>query len=407
MRVLLVHNRYRSEGGEERHIDLLEEWLPKVGVQVSRLDVSSPRDPSFLERLRMGLTLTYRPAGAALLRSALQRVKPDVVHFHNIFPLLTPAAMRAVHRHGTPVVLTVHNYRFACPAGTLVRNGRIHEDCVTGSSLLCGLRNSRGVLSESLAYGVAIELQRRLRMLCRWVDAYVAPSAFAANMLARAGYPSNRIHTIQHGTPIDDEPSGVGDFALYVGRLSHEKGVETLIEASRLAPHVPLVLAGEGPLAPLVHSLPLETATYLGQLEPKKVAEVRRQARFTVAPSNCYEVQPFGVLESLASGTPVVASGLGGMREIVIDGVTGLLIPPADPTALAGAMAMMWSDNARVAEMGVAAANFAREQFSPEKQASHLSDLYERTRARTRPLPRASKWFKNGSPEPSNRQTAV
>src|SRR5581483_9713368 len=98
---------------------------------------------------RVGVTLTYRPAGARLLREVLVRETPDLVHFHNAFPLLTPAAVREAHRYGAGVVLTIHNYRFACPAGTLLRNGRIHDDCIEGSSLLCGLRNSRGVWTES------------------------------------------------------------------------------------------------------------------------------------------------------------------------------------------------------------------------------------------------------------------
>lgn len=110
------------------------------------------------------------------------------MHFHNIFPLLTPAAMREARRHGARVVLTIHNYRFACPAGTLLRNGHIHEDCIEGSSLLCGLKNSRGVWSESVAYGIALEVQRRLRLFHRWVDAFLAPSKFVAVLIVRAGY---------------------------------------------------------------------------------------------------------------------------------------------------------------------------------------------------------------------------
>ena len=331
MRVLLVHNRYRTSGGEERHIDLLEEWLPQAGVDVRRFEVASPDDPSLLERVSMGLTLTYRPAGARLLREVLIREKPDVVHFHNVFPLLTPAAMREASRHGMPVVLTVHNFRFACPAGTLLRNGRIHEDCVEGSSLLCGLRNSRGVWSESIAYGIALEAQRRLRLPHRWVDAYVAPSNFLAVMLARAGYPSDRIHTIYHGTPIEDAPTPVGDYALYAGRLSEEKGVETLVAASRLAPRVPLVVAGAGPLEPLVRGAADGSVRYLGRVEPSEINRLIRDARFTLMPSCWYEGLPFGALESMAAGRAVVASRLGGLAEIVDDGITGLLVPPRDP----------------------------------------------------------------------------
>src|SRR5581483_3158470 len=167
MRVLLVHNRYRSTGGEERHVDLLEEWLPSAGIETQRFEVISPTEPSWFAQFRMGAGLAYRPSGARLLRQAIEITAPDVVHFHNIFPLLTVSAIREAKRAGLPAVLTTHNYRFACPSGTLLRSGRRHDDCVEGSSLLCGLRNSRGVWTESIAYGMALEIQRRLRLLHR------------------------------------------------------------------------------------------------------------------------------------------------------------------------------------------------------------------------------------------------
>ena len=299
------------------------------------------------------------------------------MHFHNVFPLLTPAAIREARRYGAAVVLTIHNYRFACPAGTLLRNGRIHEDCIEGSSLMCGMRNARGVWSESIAYGIALEIQRRLRMLQRWVDAYVAPSRFVARMLQRAGYPEDRIHTISHATEIAVAPSLPGDYALYAGRLSPEKGTKTLVTASRLAPDVPLVVAGDGPMGPLVRRATGPQFTYLGRLDSRKVTELMQGAAFTMMPSECYENQPFAALESMAVGTPLLASKLGGLVEIVDDGVTGVLAPPSDPTALAGAMEAMWADKDAAAAMGDRAWRFARDHFAPSVQTSRLLALYE------------------------------
>ena len=377
MRVLLVHNRYRTAGGEERHVELLEESLQAAGLSVARFDVVSPSDAGPLERLRLGFGLTYRPASARLLRKIVATEKPDVVHFHNLFPVLTPAAVREAHLMGAGVALTVHNYRFACPAGTLLRNGRIHEDCIDGSSFLCGLRNSRGVWSESVAYGIAIELQRRLRMLHRWVDAYVAPSNFMAKMLERAGYPAERIHVIYHSTPIAPGPSALGDFAFYAGRLSSEKGVRTLLEAAARAPRVPVRIVGEGPLAPLVRRAENDHLTYLGQVGPSVVARLRRESLVTVAPSECYEGQPLGVLESMAVGKPVIASRLGGLAEVVEDGATGLLVPAGDVTALARAMEDLWQDRRRAAALGERAWAYARDHFAAETQTSRIIALYE------------------------------
>lgn len=381
VRVLLVHNRYRTTGGEERHIDLLEEWLPQAGVDVRRFEVRSPDEPPLLTRLQLGLTLSYRPAGARLIHDVLVRETPDIVHFHNILPLLTPAAVRAAWRYGSRVVLTIHNYRFACPAGTLLRNGKIHEDCIEGSSLFCGLRNSRGSWGESIAYGVALEAQRRLRLLHRWVDAYVTPSAFLAEMLVRAGYPRPRVRTIRHGTPIDDKIEPIGDAVLYAGRLSEEKGTETLLAASELVPHVPILIAGGGPLARRVATATGETVMYVGQVGPDTVANLMCESRFTLAPTRFFEGLPYSVIESMAHGRCVIASHLGAVAEIVRHGETGLLVPPGDPVALASAIQTLWEDPARAKEMGLNAWKQAKEQFDPLVQARKLAGLYEQVLA--------------------------
>ena len=377
MRVLIAHNRYRAPGGEERHVELLTGQLRAAGIHVVTLELDSPVDASRLHRLGLGLTLAYRPAGARALRKAFKGQVPDVVHFHNLFPLLTPSAVREARASGAAVVLTIHNYRFACPSGTLLRNGRIHEDCIEGSSFLCGLRNARGVWTESVAYGVAIELQRRFRMLHRWVDAYVAPSGFVAKMLERAGYPSDRIHVIYHSAPIDPAPSDAGGFAFYAGRLSAEKGVRTLLEAAARTPSVPLRIAGDGPLVDLVRRAESDHLTHLGHVDRATVARLRREALVTVAPSECYEGQPLGVLESMAAGTPVIASRLGGLAEIVEDGGTGILVQAGDADAFACAMETMWDDRSRAAALGERAWEFAREHFEPETQVGRLVALYE------------------------------
>jgi len=377
MRVLLAHNRYRTEGGEERHVDLLEDWLRRAGIEVGRLDVTSPQSASLSTRVRLGLTLAYRSKGAAATREAMTRFRPDVVHFHNFLPLLTSAAFREAQRYGAAVVLTLHNYRFACPAGTLLRNGEIHEDCIEGSSLLCGIRNSRGSLSESIAYGIGIEAQRRLRLLHRWVDAYVAPSRFLASMLNRAGYPPDRIHTIYHGTPIDTARSNGGDFILYTGRLSEEKGVRTLLSALQRIPDARFVLAGDGPLATEVREQERPGLEYRGYVNTASLAELRRKARFTVVPSECFEVQPFAVLESMAAGKAVVASRLGGLEEIIEDGRNGVFVPPGDPQALADTIGALWTDPTRAAAMGDQALSYAEEHFSLPDQTGRVVELYE------------------------------
>ena len=276
------------------------------------------------------------------------------------------------------MLLTAHNYRFVCPGGMLLRNGSVHEDCIEGSSLMCALRNPRDSFAESLTYGVALEVQRRLRMLERWTDAFIAPSTFMAQVLVRAGLPEKRVHVIPNGLPSSTEPRGLGLSALFFGRLSAEKGVRTVLEAARLAPDIPVVIAGGGPLEPEVRAAPV---TYLGRLDQDGLSGALDDAAFSLAPSEWYENQPFAVLEAFAAGRPVVATRIGGLPEIVRDEVTGLLVSPHSPVELAAAMRRLLLDPNLAMKLGSNAFRDAREKFSLASQVSKIIALYEETRA--------------------------
>lgn len=375
MRTLLAHNRYRSPGGEERHVELLEAGLLQAGVAVRRFERSSTTiEGSAIRRIAAGMMLAYRP-GAGGIRPILREWNPSVVHFHNLWPLLTPSALRAAHRSGAAVVLTVHNYRFACPAGTLLRSRGVHEDCIDGSSLRCALRSARESPFESFAYGVALEVQRRLRMLARWVDAFVSPSKFVGDMLVRSGIPRQQVYVVPNGLPIPPAGTGERNFALYVGRLSQEKGIITLLEAAKLAPNVPLAVAGDGPLASRVAEAG-GTVRYLGRLERSEVSVVLRNAAFAILPSEWYDNLPYSALETLAAGRPVIATHMGGLPEIVRHGSNGVLVTPKDPAALAAAMRDMWSDRRLTEEMGLWARADADRRYSLAGQTHKIINLY-------------------------------
>ncbi len=383
MRVLIAHNRYRVPGGEERHVELLEQGLVEAGVEVRRFERDSHElEDAPLRRAATALTLAYRP-GAAGIGRVLDEWRPDVVHFHNLWPLLTPSALRAARRRGIGVVLTLHNYRFACPAGTLLRDGVVHEDCIDGSSLACGVRGARRARVEGVAYGLALELQRRLRLLERWVDVFVAPSAFLARMLRRSGVPEQRVEVVPHGVPLSTPEPRSDRYALFTGRLSPEKGVSTLLRAAALAPDVPVVLAGSGSLA--ADAARTNTSvTYVGRLTGSAVEKARSAAAFAVVPSEWYEVLPFAAIEALAAGLPVVATAIGGLPEVVDDGVDGLLVPPRDAHALAEAMRLLWRDAALRSELGENARRIAGERFSLSAQTRRLTALYEAAAERSR-----------------------
>jgi glycosyltransferase involved in cell wall biosynthesis len=331
--------------------------------------------------MRAAALLAYNPWGGGIARP-LEDWRPDVVHFHNIWPLLTPAAIRKAKQAGATTVLTLHNSRFACPGGTCsistqsARQATPVRPCIAGSSIRCAARNDpRRAIGESLAYGVAQDIQRALHMLDRWVDAFVAPSRYVASMLHRAGIHPRRVAVIPHGVPVRSSVKPrESRYALYAGRITPEKGVGTLIEAARAASDVPIAVAGDGPMVQRVRSGPVQ---YLGQLDRRAIDAALAAAAYTVLPSECHENLPYGVLESFEAGRPVIASSVGGLPEVVVHETTGLVVSPGSPEELAEAMQRLWRDPQLTRELGVNALQAVRERFSLELQVERTVELYE------------------------------
>ncbi len=381
MRVLIAHNRYTMAGGEERHVELLERGLRDEGVEVRRFEPDSAELVSSLpKRVAAGVSLAYRPGGGGIA-SALDRWKPDVVHFHNIWPLLTPAALRLARRKGAAVVLTLHNYRFACPGGTCpssdqpLDGGSLNTSCIQGSAILCALRhNPRHAFLQSCAYGVAVEAQRRLHLMDRWADAFIAPSEFVGHMFGLAGLSEQHVHVIPYGLPSAEAGPPGGSFALFAGRLTVEKGVRTLLAAAQIAPEVPLVVAGEGPLENEIRGA---NVTYVGKLDRTRMSRTLADSAFAVVPSEWHENFPYSALEAFAAGKPVIATTVGGLPEIVVNGETGLLVPPRSPEALAEAMRTLWHDRALTLGLGTSASRIAQERFLLADHIEKTIALYE------------------------------
>lgn len=344
MNVLMAHGAYRFPGGEERHVELLTAGLRQAGARVTRWDVGAVKDGSGLVSLtRLAGGMVWRPGSSRAAHAAVQSANASIAHFHNLLPVLTPAALHGAKRAGAAVVLTVHNYRLFCPGGTLTDARGIHSDCIEGSSLACALRrNPRRSRAESAVYGVAIELHRRLRLVERYVDTYVAVSRYLADVLVRAGFPAARIHVVPTGIPPVDVVRMAPEYALYVGRLSEEKGIMTLLRAARATPDVPLVVAGDGPLRAEVERSVSKSFRYVGHLGSKELDRLHQRAAFLVAPSECPEALPLAALEALARGVPVLTTRLGGLAELA-DGGGCRTFDAGAPDSLARAMRDMWA----------------------------------------------------------------
>lgn len=379
MRVLIAHNRYRERGGEDRHIDLLEQGLAEAGIETRRFEpASAALEHSRARRLRAGALLAYDPAAAGIGRE-LREWRPQVVHFHNLWPLLTPAALRQARRAGARVVLTTHNCRFACPGGTCPARvsppGRdlLENHCLAGSSLRCAVRNDpRDARIESLAYGLALEVQRRLRMLARWVDAFISPSRYVAAMLEQIGVGGARVSVIPNGVEVGDRRRPGSEFALYAGRLEPNKGITTLLGAAASA-KAPIAIAGAGELEGDVHRAPVR---FLGSLDREGIDDALRRAAFTIVPSECRENYPYAVAESFAASRAAVASRIGGLPELVADGRTGLLVEAGDAAQLAGAIDRLWHERGLSERLGDEAHRFASSDLRLDAQIARTIDVY-------------------------------
>lgn len=386
----MVHNRYRHPGGEDQVFENERGLLVAQGHTV-RTYTRHNDDTDALSALELAAATvwnreTYRDVSQLL---AAERI--DLMHVHNTLPLISPSVYHAAHASGVPIVQTLHNYRLACPAATFLRDGRICEDC---SSRLVAwpsvahacYRNSR----SASAVVTAMLTVHRLRGTYRSViDRYIALTEFGRAKFVENGLPAERLSVRPNFLAADPGPGdGGGGYALYVGRLSEEKGIDTLIAAwSRsLGTTVPLKIAGDGPLANLVDAASKQApgVTWLGARSHAEVLELMKGAIALVLPSLVYEGFPMTIVESLAVGTPVVASDLGTMREIVQHGTTGHLFPRGDDGALEACVRGMADHPQDLAVMRERARAAFESSYTAPIAYDRLIEIYEQTMAERR-----------------------
>jgi glycosyltransferase involved in cell wall biosynthesis len=370
-RVLVVHNRYRVVGGEERSAELQLRALERAGIEhalFERRSAEAGRGAAAASMLRGG-------SDTQAVAAAARDLGADVVHVHNMLPLIGPRGLSAAKSTGAKVVLHLHNVRLFCATGFGERDGAPCERC-RGRNTFPGLRlNCRRSLPEAAVYaaGLAAHQPRVLRA----VDRFVAPGSAAANLLARRGLPRERIQPLAHYLPADSfadgSRAGDGAYALVASRLSPEKGIDMAIEAAAAA-GVPLRVAGDGPDRARLEALAAGAdVEFLGRVPSDGVRELLAGAGALLMASRYHEFSPYSALEAMAQGVPVVATAMGGMPELV---GSGRCTPPADAAAFAARVAGLWADErARQAE-GEELLARARERHGEERYMRELLDLY-------------------------------
>lgn len=379
MKILVAHNRYQQYGGEDTVFDSEVELLGSAGHEVKTLVVSNDTIVSPLDKLATMLRTVENPVGTATISAKIKDCRPDVVHVHNFFPLLSPAIYAVCHAARIPVVQTLHNFRSLCANGLLLRNHQACHLCLD-SSLLWGVihRCYRGSLAGSLAVTRMISAHRK-RGTWRSVDQFIALSKFSRDIFVGAGFPQNRITVKPNFIPDpgkssdEDARSGV----LFVGRLAEGKGLHYLLEAASTH-NFPLRIAGDGPAAADLKRRAPPGATFLGKLSRENVIKELQRAAVLVVPSLGYENCPVVVIEAFACATPVIGFRHGAMAEMIDDGVTGFLVPLADGTQLSASIRSVLADSQLARRLGHAARRAFLERFTPETNLRQLEQIYER-----------------------------
>ena len=389
MRILLVHNFYGSSApsGENTVLEAERTLLEKNGNEIGTFFLHSDeiRGKGALGMFLGAVSTPWNPISAASVRRKVEEFRPDVVHVHNTFPLLSPAIFPAIG-HRAARVLTLHNYRLFCPAAIPMREGKICTLCLDKHSVLPALMYGcyRGSRIATAPLALSVALHRRLGTWRRQVDAFIALTDFQRSMMLDAGLPSERVHVKPNFFPGYPEVVPWDSrlpVVVFAGRLSPEKGVETLIRAwvkwGVKAPE--LHVLGDGPLAGRLKSMAKGKARvrFLGQLEPQAAQAEIGRARLLVLPSECFEGFPMVIREGFALGTPVAVSNIGPLPSIVQAGRNGVVFRAGDPVSLLEKVRSIWKQPKRLKVLGRGAREAFENYYSETVNYKQLMAIYQ------------------------------
>jgi glycosyltransferase involved in cell wall biosynthesis len=395
-RVLQVHTRYRQAGGEDEVVAAEKRLLEEAGLSVAQVLFDNPRPGRrfSLAPLSQAPSAIWSRGAARRVRDAIVANQPQVVHVHNTFLAASPSIYSAAAACRVPVVQTLHNYRLVCPAATVYRDGHPCTDCVGRAIPWPAVAHAcyRGSRPQSAVVAATLAVHRARGTYSRGIGAYLALTRFQRDLLVRGGLPADRVEVLPNF--LEPDPGVTSDpreGVLFAGRLSEEKGIATLLGAAALVPGL-LRVAGEGPLSSLVAAAAAAgDVEALGQLDKDALYDQLRRAVAMVLPSVWYEGFPVSVLEAFATGTPVIASRIGSLAELIEDGVTGLLANPGDAQDLAGRLRWAVDHPHEMRTMGASARQRYETVYRGPAHLTALLSTYQRlaTAAGQRRIPSA------------------
>ncbi len=376
MKILVAHNAYHYRGGEDTLVDAEIAMLRRHGHEV----MLYRRDNAELDRMTSagaaaGALWSFRTVDE--IRRLHRRFRADLIHAHNIFPLISPSLYGVARQFGLPVVQTLHNFRLICPQAMLVREGKVCTDCVGRLPWRAVLhRCYRGSLPQTAVTSAMLSLHRVLGSWSRGVSRYIVLNRSSCDLFVSGGLPPAKLRI----KPNFVESSGMPQWTqraggLFIGRLSPEKGLATLALALQSLPDMTIDVYGKGPLQAMVEQT--SGLRYCGYLPSLQLRQCMQRAAYLVMPSTGMESFGLAAIEAFACGVPVIASRQGGLGELVTHGKNGLLVEPGDPAALAAAIAQAHAHPEQMRRMGIDAYQTWRTHYTPERNYELLMRIYD------------------------------
>jgi glycosyltransferase involved in cell wall biosynthesis len=385
MKIIIAHNLYQQPGGEDVVVRQEMQILRSAGHEVLLYERSNHEAESFsgIKRLTLFAHTTWSTDTLREFEKLLLRERPDLVHVHNTFVMISPSIYEACKHAGVPVVQTLHNYRLFCPAGTFLRNGLPCEDCVTGSPF-SSVRHRcyRKSASATAAVATMLAINHQRGTYENDINRYIALTDFARRKFVECGLPAQKVAVKPNFVhPDPGERQSIANYAVFMGRLTPEKGLATALKAWKLLPsEMELKVLGDGPslheLQQAAKNLELSNVTFLGRLSRQQAFEYLANARFLLFPSEWYESFPMTILEAYAHGVPVVASRIGVMPEIVKESQTGMIFEPRNAESLARLVESFWSETGLIRQLGHNARREYEMFYTAEKNYRQLMAIY-------------------------------
>jgi len=384
MKILIIHNRYKQIGGEDAVVSAESDLFCRNGHDVEKIIYDNSLIKSFIETCKSGLKAIYNPDSAKVLEMKIREFHPDVIHVHNFLPLVSPSVFFTANKWNIPVFLTLHNYRLICPSATLFFKGRIYEKSIKSIFPIHAI--VKGVYRNSPMQTAMVVLMTAVHhFMGTWknkIDAYITLTQFAKQKFIHSALsiPEEKLFVKPNFVEdCDNEVFEREDFFLFIGRLTEEKGIQTLLKAADLY-YFKIVIIGDGPLRPLVEASAEKNPniSYIG-FQPKKVIlDYLKKCKALIFPSLWYEGFPVTLAESLSTSTPVIASDLGSMKEIIQDHVNGLLFKTGSADDLILAIMEMNMDDHLAKELSANARLSYLNYYTPEKNYNQLLRIYHR-----------------------------